>query len=208
MEHMRTYSQLLLLALAPTFSINTVAQWQAQSEVPIVDYYGVEQFDGVTVNGAAMNALLRTTDNGATWDTTFVTLFGGQFPCLLYDVHFITSTIGVASGVMSTGSQYLMLRTTDAGQNWTVTYVSTTGGLVRFLSDIAFGSATEGFAVGSDNRVIRTTDGGQNWTQLNPPSGSHLYAFQYGTGNVRHIAGNGRILRSVNGGTNWTTLSF
>lgn len=189
-------------------SLEGSSQWQLETGVPAVDFYGVEQFDGQTIHGAGAFSLLRTTNNGAVWDTTYVTVFGAQFACILYDVHFISSQVGVASGFMSLGSQYVMLRTTDAGQNWTAAYISNTGGLLRTINDIAFGSATEGFAVGTDNRLLRTLDGGQNWTQLNPPSGGHLYAFQYGSGNVRHIAGDGRILRSTDGGTNWTAQYF
>lgn len=184
------------------------AQWQSQPGAPDVDYYAIERLDGQTIHGAGSFSLLRSTNNGASWDTTYVTVFGVQFPCALYDVHFFNAQEGVASGFMSLGSQFVILRTTDAGQNWSVAYLSETGGLLRWIQDIEFGSATEGFAVGSDNRLLKTTNGGQNWTQQSPPSGSHLYDFQYGAGNVRHIAGQGRILRSIDGGLNWTTQSF
>ena len=184
------------------------AQWQAQPGVPDVDYYSIQLFDAQIINGGGHLASLRSNDNGSTWDTTYVTVFGDPFPCTLYDVHFITPQLGVASGIMSLGSQYVVLRTTDAGQNWTPTYVSQTGGLIRWIRDIEFGTATEGFAVGSDDRLLRTTDGGQNWTPLDPPGSGHLSAFQYGNGNDRHIVGNGRILRSTDGGANWTAQSF
>jgi photosystem II stability/assembly factor-like uncharacterized protein/PKD repeat protein len=184
------------------------AQWQAQPGVPNVDYYSIQLYNDQIINGGGHLASLRSNDNGSTWDTTYVTVFGEPFPCTFYDVHFITPQTGVASGVMSLGSQYVMLRTTNSGQSWTPTYVSQTGGLLRWIRDIEFGTAMEGFAVGSDDRLLRTTDGGLSWTQLDPPGSGHLNAFQYGSGNVRHIVGNGRILRSTDGGATWTAQSF
>ncbi len=206
---MSTRSNILIQVLAMAFLASTsYAQWQAQPGVPSVDYYSIQLYNDQIINGGGLLSSLRSIDNGSTWDTTYVTVFGEPFPCTLYDVHFITSQTGVASGLMSQGSQFVMLRTTNAGQNWTPTYVSQTGGLLRWIQNIEFGSVTDGFAVGSDNRLLRTTDGGQSWTQVALPGSGHLYALRYGGGNVRHIVGNGRILRSTNGGTSFTSQSF
>ncbi|MEO7080404.1 MAG: YCF48-related protein, partial [Flavobacteriales bacterium] len=145
------------------------AQWQAQTGVPNVDYYSVERYDAQTIHGGGIFSLLRSTNNGATWDTTYVRVGGVPFPGTLFDVHFISPLVGVASGLMSLGSQYAILRTIDGGQNWTVSYLSDTGGPLRWIRDIEFGSSTEGYAVGSDRRLLRTTNGGQTWTQLTTP---------------------------------------
>ena len=188
--------------------LNASAQWQLEPGVPDVDYYGVEQFDDQLIHGAGQNHLLRTEDNGTNWDTIHLNVFGGPFPGLLHDVHFFDAQTGVATGLLSTVSQYIVLRTTNGGQNWTPTYTSSGGGPVCWLEDLQFGSTTEGYAVGLYNRLIRTTDAGASWQAVSTPGSGHLYAFQYGDGLVRHIAGDGRILRSTNGGTNWTAMSF
>lgn len=176
--------------------------------MPNVDLYRAERYDASVINVAGYTSLVRTTTNGAFWDSTKVSMFGAGLQCTLYDVHFTGPGTGVASGYMSLGSQYLILRTTNGGADWSNVYLSTSGPLTRELRDIEFISATEGVAVGSGGRIVRTTTGGSNWALVTSPVSTDLMACEFPSATLGIIVGDERILRSTDGGLTWNAQTF
>lgn len=202
---------ILLLTTLMALAISAKAQWQIQTGVPELDLYSIEPYSASVVNGGALLGLLRTTDSGASWDTTYITVFGAPFPGALYDIHFFSSQVGVATGLLSLGSQHVMLRTTNAGTSWTVAYYDQIGGGILAVHDLDFINAANGIAVGTDNTLLRTSDAGLTWTRAansSIPGSGHLYGVQYSDANICHVVGGNRILRSVNGGANWLGQTF
>ena len=209
LREMRSQTTPLMLAcLCATVAETSFAQWQVQAGVPSVDIFSIAPFDPNIINGGTLYGLLRSIDGGTNWDTTSIVYQGAQYPGTFYDTHFFSSQVGVATGLLSFGTQHVMLRTTNAGTDWSVAYFDNTGGLILAMNDIAFVSATAGLAVGTDNLVLRTTNAGMNWTPVTVPGSGHLYAAQYSSSLTCHAAGGSRILKSINGGINWSEQTF
>lgn len=182
-----------------------MGQWQLEPGMPDVDLYQVQRYDAAIVNVAGDFSLVRTENDGAQWDSTYVTTFGAPFPCTLYDVHFFGPNTGVATGLMSLGSQYVVLRTTDAGANWDPVYVNSTGPLVRWLRDMDFATSTTGIAVGTGGRIVRTTDGGATWSAQATPTQDDLWACSFTSATDGVVVGDGLVWRTTNGGSSWTS---
>jgi photosystem II stability/assembly factor-like uncharacterized protein len=100
------------------------------------------------------------------------------------------------------GGNGLVIRSTDAGQNWSASSpASATLNGVHFVSDDV------GWAVGNGGIVLKTTDGGANWLQSSPGS-VNLNAVFFVDASRGWIVGDaGRVLRTTNGGTSWTTYT-
>ncbi|MBK8498550.1 MAG: T9SS type A sorting domain-containing protein [Flavobacteriales bacterium] len=98
----------------------------------------------------------------------------------------------------------ILLRTTDAGANWT----PLTTPITYNMRGIHFFDAQNGIAVGLGGEIIRTTDGGDNWTLEPSPTTNSLLSL-FVQGNVLIAMGNGgTVIRSTNGGVNWTAQTL
>ena len=70
-----------------------------------------------------------------------------------------------ASTGVIVGDHGLVLRTTNGGANWLLTFPSTT----QDLRDVCFANALQGWAVGSGGVVLYTDNAGSSWeTQTTP----------------------------------------
>lgn len=95
-------------------------------------------------------------------------------PQSLYDCHFASATTGFAVGMNTT-----VLKTTDAGANWTpITIPNVTAGSVLY-SVYNYGGQPDFVIVsGGWDVVSKSTDGGATWTNATlPPNGTMLYDF-------------------------------
>jgi len=144
------------------------------------------------------SVILNSTDLGYTWTRKAIVL--NQY---LFDIYFLTPLTGWA-----VGSEGLILRTTDGGQNWTrhkppigdESLIS-----VRFISD------KKGWAIGRDGRVLRTSDGGSTWRSQILPAGwvgrefkGWLNSFSFADESNGWVVGDGEhIYQSADGGANW-----
>ncbi len=147
----------------------------------------------------------RSIDRGNTW-TPVHTLPGGQ---LLLAVDFVPSTGGSATtgvAVGSSGSNGLMLRTTDGGQTWAPVTIDA----VPVLYAVAFSASNPGLgiAAGAGRTLLRTSDGGATWTPVTMSAldaGETIQAVHFtATGAV--LAADGGLYRSVDGGFSWTRV--
>ena len=115
------------------------------------------------------------------------------------DLYFYNSSLGFAPC-----SNGFLLRTSDAGINWTEIYC----GHVDVIQGIFFTSASTGYACGYEKMIIKTTDGGLTWTDL-AYSSSVLVCYEtivFSDANTGWVAGDqGLILKTTNAGASWTT---
>ncbi len=101
---------------------------------------------------------------------------------------------GISSGVqfLKYLTDGMVAHTTDGGQTWTRVDADTG----KFLWDVAFVDAQEGWAVGSSGQTMRSTDGGRTWSQEPPVTDSTLRAITFSDPNTAWAVGeNGTILK-------------
>lgn len=109
--------------------------------------------------------------------------------------YFLNSSTGFV-----VGSDGIMIKTIDAGANWTIVNSSTTD----TLRSIYFTDDTTGYAVGAQGRIIKTIDGGASWSQQVSGNTSLLRSVHFPTHETGYTAGgNGVILKTIDGGANW-----
>lgn len=154
------------------------------------------------MKNSSTQVLLKTTDNGTTWND--VTPSPGS-PNPLSAVFFVSTSIGYATA----GSTFYA--TTDGGVTWTSNALS-------FIPlDLNFTSVTEGFACGTSggNPAVnmKTTDGGVTWTSslvvnapmLFVPACELLNVIDANTA-FTSLQYTNKLFRTVNGGASWDTI--
>ena len=101
---------------------------------------------------------------------------------------------GLTSGVQFVKylTDGMVAHTTDGGQTWTRVDADTG----KFLWDVAFIDAQEGWAVGSAGQTMHSTDGGLTWSQEPSVTDSTLRAITFSGPNTAWAVGeNGTILK-------------
>ncbi|MGB2868765.1 MAG: YCF48-related protein [Bacteroidota bacterium] len=119
----------------------------------------------------------------------------------LGSIQFPDANVGFISGYSAaTGS--FVLKSTDGGSTWAKSPAISN----RFLSALAFTSATTGFLVGDSGYVFKTTDGGSTWNSRKAGS-ALLWAVQFPSANIGYAAGNFSLAKTTDGGTSWNVLA-
>lgn len=138
------------------------------------------------------NALITTSDGGASWNYLSVTDQYLEFD----DVDFIDANTGWITGEGSVFS------TTDGGQNWTETTQYTGPGMIQFLS------ADIGWGVSGENPV-KTEDGGSTWTSMDIGLYSDLLDLCFQDENTGVVVGaEGKVYSTTDGGQSWQDESI
>ncbi len=110
-----------------------------------------------TLHAVGYGLVMRSTDEGATWDFSPVQ---GDF---FRGVDFPSDDVGYVVGEY--GSVY---KTTDGGKSWRNCRAGNSlfANPKKLLRDLAFVDETTGFLVGTGSVVFRTTDGGKTWKKV------------------------------------------
>lgn len=98
-----------------------------------------------------------------------------------------------------------ILKTSDAGQTWTLQ----TSGTAFTLNAVDFPVDPQtGFAVGWYGSILKTSDGGETWDTMPSITSEHLHTIQFPTDtDTGYAAGEGGIiLKTINGGEKWTAV--
>jgi photosystem II stability/assembly factor-like uncharacterized protein len=147
-----------------------------------------------------LGTILKTTNGGDNW----VLLNSGTNQSL-WGLHFADASTGVAVGGASNNTANLILRTTDAGNNWAaVTYTYST----CLLWSVRFISPTTGYIIGWCSQVLKTTNGGLNWYNQAVPESNYWGRTCFFTStNTGYLAGEydlpgtqGYIYKTTDGG--------
>ena len=141
-----------------------------------------------------LSKLFATTDGGHSWEML------ADFPFALYDIDFVSSTIGWLSG-----SGGRIFRTDDGGKTWVVQReVEET--LTTNLLDIDFVDEDYGWATGFLGLILATIDGGQTWIEQNRTIwiDDQFNAVQFLNRKEGWVVGLiGTILHTTDGGQTW-----
>ena len=146
---------------------------------------------GVIVGVGYSGKIVRSTDNGSSWD----------------NVTSVDSTAlrGIAFGnntFLGVGQSGKILRSTDNGLTFSaVTSVDSTA-----LSGVAFGNNTF-VAVGSSGKIIRSTDNGSSWDNVTSVDSTRLKEIAFGNNTFVGVGASGRIVRSTDNGSSFTAVT-
>ncbi|MFY9610310.1 MAG: YCF48-related protein [Blastocatellia bacterium] len=131
-----------------------------------------------------VNIILRTTDGGQSWAEKTVEQPGIVIP-RLNCIYFVSPEVGWVVGV-DLADNPLLLKTTDAGENWVVSRIGVNQiPMIVFFTDSEtgwMGGATaapgEDEGSGGPSVILGTTDGGRTWQpQLNTPASIYDICF-------------------------------
>jgi len=153
--------------------------------------------DPTTVLAVSDSAVLRTQDNGGTWQTVplppGVQTLGG-FRAFSAQRYVLADEFGQA------------WVSTDGGTTWNVRRAGAVAQAT--LNSIWFFDSREGMAIADDGSSVRTSDGGKTWAAAESDT-SAWYRLQFlGDGSVGWLISlRGTIARSVDKGRTWTQPS-
>jgi len=118
----------------------------------------------------------------------------------LSSIYFTDDNKGYAVGDSGT-----IIKTIDAGVNWTKLASGTTNN----LNSVYFVDANTGYAVGGLGTILKTIDAGTNWTALLSGISNSLLSVRFTDANTGYAVGvNNSILKTIDGGKAWTDLSI
>ncbi len=155
-----------------------------------------DELNGIFAGGLGsmdQYAILRTTDGGWTWSELSYSN-SGAWPRQYHDLQFPTQSVGYAAGTNGR-----IMKTTDAGSNWTLLPAST----AATIRSVHFSSMDVGVIAG-DDILMRTTNGGSTWSSVLTVTGEHRMS---GSGNAVVAAGSGTVHVSNDAGVNWTSAT-
>jgi len=209
---------LLSLMAILTFSIATLAQWNAVNSNLTVGV-GVGQISvgmnntdalwayGIDAAGSILDTYTKSTDGGLTW--TKGTFNAGTGLSQLFAIDATTCW-----AVMNTGATQGLYKTTNGGTTWVKK--GTAYGSSSFADAMHFFNNLDGWAIGDPvggyYEIYTTTDGGETWTRVvtgnipAPTSGEYGITGDYCAfgDNVWFGTNAGRVFRSVDKGLHWT----
>ena len=126
----------------------------------------------------------------------------------LYGVHFTDDNDGYVVG-WGASAGAMVLQTTDAGESWNSTNMSTGA----FVFSVTSTSADNIYAAGCLNggaagAVFKSNDAGGNWTYSSHPTTYGLYDVEFANTQTGYACGwQGKIFKTTNGGNNWSALN-
>jgi photosystem II stability/assembly factor-like uncharacterized protein len=135
--------------------------------------------------------ILKTVDGGANWTDKF------SYPGWLNSTWFTDPDTGYVAG-----SDGLIFKTTDAGNNWSMISGSQiSNSIYDEISSIFFTDTKTGYVAGKNGVLSKTNDGGTTWTSLPHLTDNYLRSVFFITGKIGFVVGdNGTILKTINGG--------
>jgi len=162
---------------------------------------------------------MKSTNSGQSWFTY------GSLPSSVYyllALHFVNSTTGFAAASFdfSGGVDDRVIKTTNAGQSWTVLTMPEN---INNLSDIYFIDMNTGFAVGYDvvsdtgrGVILKTTNAGISWSRQIFMELYRFYGVHFTNSSTGLAVGraysiffepdDAKIYRTTNAGVNWTNV--
>jgi photosystem II stability/assembly factor-like uncharacterized protein len=200
---------------------NGGANWYLVDNIPQPQYNGI---CGISVvNSSVVYAsgsistpavFLKTTNGGTNWELRRMTEYAG----FLVDCYFKNENTGFVVGCSDSNiniGKPVVLYTTNAGTNWTITYTGSRarewGWKINFISSsVGYVSIEKIGSSGGSPIYIKTTDGGLTWTEK--PFLTQSYNEQ-GIGFINENTGwiggwGGPTYQTTNAGANWELAGF
>ena len=167
------------------------AQW-----VPVNDPPGGGSIDcfakiGMNLFGGGPGEVVRSTDNGISWN---LTSFQGSG---------VEALAVIGTELFAGGPDYGVFKSTDSGTSWT----SAKNGIGNPYVH-AFASISTNIFAGSDGGVLLSSNYGTNWNDANiGMESSTAFAFAVNASQLFAGTHNGKVFRSSDTGTSWQNVS-
>lgn len=167
---------------------NSGITWETKLSNGGYTVYFINAQTGYATNYSA--GILKTSDGGENWITQNIPTTEE-----LKSIIFLNGNTGFAAG----GNYGIILKTTNGGMNWLVSFQSST---VQTLNAVYFPNINTGYAVGDyPSTVLKTTNGGINWNSQNTGSTDGFFCVQFLNDSVGYVAGKwGIILKTTTAG--------
>ena len=190
--------------------MNSQGHWEAV-DTPAEGFLKAVHFSDSLTGWIAGNGgvILHTEDGGSNW---WLQQSGTQND--ISDLFFLNSDTGWATAFNFSTQPFgtLLLKTTDGGQEWSVTTYPDDN---IFMNCILFLDPMNGWMGGSPHALVRTTDGGLTWQQAAVDSSTLAFFpvisieffdenYGYACGGLHDIAG--VIWVTDNGGESWSAI--
>lgn len=111
------------------------------------------------------------------------------------DIHFVTNEIGY----IITNKE--ILKTTDAGENWTISQGISSANDLKFCN-------SSGFIVGNSGYVIKSTDNGNTWNSISTGTNDNFNSVNMINEDTILISSSNKLLSSYDGGSNWQSYNI
>lgn len=183
-------------------------KWQAASSGSTARLLSVDvNSSGLAIAGGQFGTVLKSTDGGQTWTST-----APDWTVMASEEHFGTQEPMVyavsvhESGQITIAGEYgLMMRSTDAGQSWTVIRPIVPGAPTihgLYLPE----QGGNGYAVGQTGLLLMSDNGGSSWTRCDTGTELNFHGVAASPSGQVVITGMRVMFRSENNGASWTNL--
>jgi len=154
-----TYLTRVTTGVKDTAGNTLSSQYETSSGFTTTSSSSSSSSSGVFVVVGGSGNILRSTDNGSSWDNAT-----SRTGSSLWGVVFGNNTF------VAVGTSVNISRSTDNGLSWdNVTHAGTSLG----AGDVTFGNNTF-VAVGDNGRIVRSTDNGETWASVTSGTGKNL----------------------------------
>lgn len=142
-------------------------------------------------------AIWKTTNSGLSWLRKDAPNYSE-----LYCVYFVNENTGFACGGNQADSGPELIKTTNAGNNWSVLYKTSSQ-----INDIYFIDVNTGWGCSDDGKIYKTSNSGTNWTVYTTPASGYLNSVHFVNNSTGYVCGeDGVVIKSVNSGMNWSLI--
>jgi len=136
-----------------------------------------------------MGCILRTSDNGTSWDTVYTATAAWAFS----DVAFSDSAT-----VIAIGTNGAIARTNDFGNTWTTNTTATS------LISVCFPSPNIGYIAGHSGTILKTINSGNIWNDLATGISSNLNSIFFVNDSIGFACSADTVFKTTNGGIGWS----
>ncbi len=164
---------------------------------------------GYAYDGGWKIAFIHSTDNGVTFDVTYLPVSGTYSYGRCIAVSESDPSVLLVGGYAYTTDAYepVVFRSTDGGASFTDVTPAAAASQYYFYGVAIHPANPDIMISGSLQSVYRSVNGGDSWTHIRSQYYNYGIAFSHADNNLVLAGGSTRNYRSVNGGTSWSTVT-
>ena len=208
-KKMKKITLLLSITFLNFISFTINAQWQ-KTILPLVDnedLYGISFLNDQSYFICSNTQIAKTSNSGQSWQLVYTdSTLPRTFPFLtniFLDLHFFSSTQGLATGVFNLTNDELVVGTLTGGNSWSVNYANSPFNFPVFFNDIEVNGSNV-LACGTHGHIIRSTNYGSSFSTVNNTPDVELTEIKFVTATKAIAIGEGKVFSSLNAGLTWS----